>query len=1036
MPQFFINRPVFAWVIAILITLAGTISIFNMAVEAYPQIAPPSVNVSASYPGASAAVLESSVTNVIEQQLTGLEGLLYFTSSSSNNGRVHISLFFENGTDLDIAAVETQNRVSSAEPRLPEEVRRNGIHVGKANSGFLMLLSLQSTDGSLDREALNNLMEARVLDPIQRVSGVGGANQFGSGYAMRIWLNPDKLHGYGLTAVDALNAVRAQNVQFAAGAIGAAPAVPGQGLTVNVTAESRFSSPEQFRNIILRTNVDGSTVRLGDVARVELGSSGYGFFTRSHGKPVAGAGIELLPGANALSVSKAVRAKMAELAKTFPAGVTWSVPFDASTFVRISIVEVVKTLGEAIVLVFLVMLLFLQNLRATLIPTIVVPVALTGAFGGLYLAGFSINVLTLFGLVLAIGIVVDDAIVVVENVERIMSEEGLPPREATQKGMGQITGAIVAVTTVLASVFIPSAMMGGSVGAIYRQFALTIAISMALSAIMALSFTPALCATLIKPVHGTPNRFLRWFNRNFDRVTRHYLHRVGQAVHHTPRWMAGFVLVVLLVALLFWRLPSSFLPSEDQGYMLAVVQLPPGATIDRTSQVMASMTDILDSNPDIADVVEVGGFSFLGSGENVGMAFIQLTPWDERDKTAEQLIGWANGAVQGIKDAQIFVVNLPVIQGLGQFGGFDFRLEDRGGLGHDKLVEARNVLLAKASQNPVLMGVRPNGLEDSPQLKLTVDRLKAQTMGLSVNDVYTAIQLMLAPVYANDFDYEGRIQRVELQAQAPYRMSVDGLDHYYVRNSGGELVPVSTVVTPQWQVGPPTLDRYNGFSSVAITGSAAPGHSSGEAMSAMEHIVEAYLPDGIGYEWSGQSLQEIMSGAQAPIVYALSLIVVFLCLAALYESWSIPLSVLMVVPLGVLGTLLFTWARGLSDDIYFKIGVIAIIGLAAKNAILIIEFARAEQNSGKGAVAAVMEACRLRFRPVLMTSIAFIFGVLPLAVSTGAGANSRHAIGTGVIGGMVLATTLGVLMIPVFYVFVRRLVGDKSDGREDLIEKR
>ena len=717
MPQFFIERPVFAWVIAILITLGGSIAMFNMPVEAYPQIAPPSVRISASYPGANAEVLENSVTKVIEEQLTGLQGLLYFSSSSSSTGSVSVTLNFVNGTNLDIAAVQTQNRVARAEPRLPEEVRRNGIQVSKSGSGFLMLVALRSTDGSMSSGEINNLMASRVVDPIQRVDGVGSVRQFGSAYGMRIWLNPDKLHGYGLSATDALNAVRAQNVQFAAGSIGGAPATSKQGVTATVSGESRFSTPQQFADIILRANPDGTHVRLGDVARIELGPATYGHFNRFNGKPVAGMGVELLPGANALEVAAAVRARMKQLAVNFPPGVTWLTPFDSSTFVSISIKEVVKTLFEAVVLVFLVMLLFLQNLRATLIPTLVVPVALTGAFAGLFIAGFSINVLTLFGLVLAIGIVVDDAIVVVENVERLMSEEGLSPVEATKKGMQQITGAIVAVTSVLASVFIPSALMSGSVGAIYRQFALTIAISMALSALMALTFTPALCASLIKPPNKQPNRFFRSFNHQFDRTTRAYLHHVRRAVHHAPRWMMVFIAVLGLCALLFWRLPSSFLPSEDQGNMMVVVQLPPGATMQRTTEVMTRMTKILRSDPAIDGVMEVGGFSFVGSGENVGMGFVRLKPWGEREQSAEQVIQSANQHLHQIRDASIFATNLPVIRGLGRFGDFDFQLEDASGAGHEALADAADKLVKAAGKEPSLSNVRINGLEDAPQLK-------------------------------------------------------------------------------------------------------------------------------------------------------------------------------------------------------------------------------------------------------------------------------------------------------------------------------
>ncbi|HET6546071.1 MAG TPA: multidrug efflux RND transporter permease subunit [Rhodanobacteraceae bacterium] len=1027
MPRFFIDRPVFAWVIALLITLAGTIAIFNLPVEAYPPIAPPSINIRANYPGASAEVIESSVTQIIEQQLTGLEGLLYFSSSSSSTGTSSISLAFENGTDLDTAAVETQNRVSAAEPRLPQEVRDQGVRVRKANSGFLMVVALQSKDGSMDTAALNNLIAAQVLDPISRVNGVGDTNQFGSEYAMRIWLDPQKLQGYGLTATDALDAARGQNVQFAAGAVGAQPAVEGQAVTATVSAESRFSTPEQFRSIILRANRDGSVVRMGDVARVELGEYNYGNFSRLDARPVSAFGVQLLPGANALTVADAVKSKMQQLAGNFPPDVQWSVPFDSTTFVKISIEEVIKTLGEAIVLVFLVMLLFLQNLRATLIPTLVVPVALTGAFIGMYAFGFSINVLSLFGLVLAIGIVVDDAIVVVENVERIMREEGLPPREATRKAMDQITGAVVAVTVVLAAVFVPASLMPGSVGAIYRQFALTIAVSMALSALMALSFTPALCASFLRPEHEHANRFLRAFNNGYESFARHYQSRVGKAVRHIPRWMLGYLVAVLVAGLLFWRLPSSFLPDEDQGYIMSTIQLPPGATLDRTRAVVARVEDILLHDADVSGLLDIGGFSFVGRGESVGLAFVRLKDWSERDHSATRIIAGLNAKFASIRDAKVFASNLPVIRGLGQFGGFDFRLQDQGGLGHDALMAAHDTLLAKAAHDPRLSDVRTNGLEDAPSLDMRVDRVQAQAMGLTVSDVYNAIQLMLAPVYVNDFYYQGRVLRVEMQADAPYRMSPQDIGDFYTRAGDGAMVPLSGVVDTEWSVKSPSLDRYNGVGSIAITGTPSPGLSSGEAMTAMQDLVAKYLPAGIGYEWSGQSLQEILSGQQAPLLFALSLIVVFLCLAALYESWSIPAAVMLVVPLGLLGAVALSSIRGLDNDVYFKVGLIAIIGLSAKNAILIIQFAVALQAEGKALTAATLEGCRLRLRPILMTSIAFILGVLPLAISTGAGANSRHAIGTGVIGGMLGATVFGLLLVPVFYVLVRRLLGDRTD---------
>ncbi len=1030
MPQFFIDRPVFAWVIAILITLGGTIAIFNLAIEAYPQIAPPSVQVRANYPGANAQVIQSTVTQVIEQNLSGIDNLLYFTSSSSSTGSANLTLYFTNGTDLDTAAVQTQNAVNAATPRLPAAVNNLGVTVRKSGTGFLEIIALQSRDDSMNTMALNNLIASQLIDPISRVEGVGSVNQFGSEFAMRIWLDPLKLQGYKLTASDALNAVRAQNVMFSAGSIGAQPTAPGQGITATVSAESSFSTPEQFRNIILRANPDGSVVRLGDVARVELGSYSYGNFSRLDGKPVAAFGVSLLPGANALTVAKAVGEKMDQLAKNFPPGVVWSVPVDTTGFVKVSIIEVVKTLGEAIVLVFIVMLLFLQNLRATLIPTLVVPVALTGAFIGMYAFGFSINVLSLFGLVLAIGIVVDDAIVVVENVERIMREEGLPPKEATRKGMTQITGAVIAVTTVLASVFIPAALMPGSVGAIYRQFAMTIAVSMALSALMALSFTPALCASLLRPEHEHTNWFLRKFNNGYESMARHYISRLGKAIHHTPRWMVGYFAAVLVAGLLLWHLPSSFVPEEDQGEVFITVQLPPGATMDRTSAVIRQVEKIVVGDADVANAFTVGGFSFLGNGDNVGMAFVHLKDWSERKHGANELISILNRKFSKIQEAQVVALNRPVIRGLGQFAGFDFELEDRSGLGHDALVAARDKLIAEAAKDKRLQNVRTNGLEDAPTLDMKVDRVQAQSMGLSVSDVYNAIQLMLSPVYANDFYYQGRVLRVEMQADAPYRMAPEDIGNFYTLSSNDAMVPLSSVVSTKWTIAPPELDRYNGFGSISLTGTPGPGYSSGDAITAMQELVAKYLPTSMGYEWSGQSLQEIISGAQAPMLFGLSIIVVFLCLAALYESWSIPVAVLLVVPLGVLGAALLTSARGLQDDVYFKIGLIAIIGLSAKNAILIVAFAVDMQKQGMGLLKATLEACRIRLRPILMTSIAFILGVLPLAISTGAGANSRHAIGTGVIGGMLGATVLGLLLVPVFYVVVRRLLGDRSDGTE------
>jgi multidrug efflux pump len=1034
MSRFFIGHPIFAWVIAILIVLAGVIALFNLGIESYPSVVPPQVVVGASYPGASAETTEKAVTQVIEQQLTGIDHRLYFASTSSSSGGSNITLTFETGTDPDIAQVQVQNKVSLATPRLPSEVTQQGVVVAKANAGFLMVVALRSTNPAIDRNALNDIVGSRVLDQISRLPGVGSTQQFGSEYAMNIWLNPDKLHGYGLSASDALNAVRAQNVQFAAGRIGGQPSLPEQGFTATVSAEGRFSSPEQFENIILRANPDGTTVRLKDVARVGFGAFNYGFDTQWNGKPTGAFAIQLLPGANALQVASLVRAKMDELQPSFPSGVTWFSPYDSTTFVKTSIREVVKTLAEAVCLVFLVMLIFLQNFRATLIPTLVIPVALLGTFLGMSIIGFTINQLTLFGMVLAIGIVVDDAIVVIENVERIMSEEKLPPVEATIKAMSQITGAVVAITVVLAAVFIPSALQTGTAGEIYKQFALTIAMAMAFSAFLALGFTPALCATILKPQnHESHNIVFRGFNRAFDRVRRTYVGHIGSAVTHAPRWMILFVVIAVLCGWLFTRLPGSFLPEEDQGYTLAIVQLPPGATFQRTSAVMNEVQSTLEKQEGFDGMMRIVGFSFVGQGENVGMAFVRLKPWDERKTNAAEFIQKANGALHAIRDAQIFVVNLPTVRGLSQFGGFDMFLQDRSGQGRDALASARNALLASAAKDPALTGVRPNTLEDAPQLRLDVDRVQAETMGLSVSDVFNAIQLMFAPVYVNDFFYQGRIKRVTMQADAPFRMGPDALGHFYTPStlpgaSPDAMIPLSNVVKSTWFTGSPSLTRYNGYSAVEIVGSQAPGRSSGEAMDAISRIVQKDLPTGFGFDWTGQSYQEILSGNAATLLLALSIVVVFLCLAALYESWSIPVAVLLVVPLGVLGAILAATVRGLPNDIFFKIGLITIIGLAAKNAILIVEFAVAEQKAGQKLRDAVVDAARLRLRPILMTSFAFIMGVTPLAISSGAGANARHAIGTGVIGGMLFATFLGLLLIPVFYVVVRKLLGDTLEG--------
>ena len=1035
MPKFFIEHPVFAWVVAILISLGGVISILNLGVESYPSVAPPQITVNATYPGASASTAEKAVTQVIEQQLTGIDNLVYFSSSSSSSGRVSITLTFDSGTNADIAQVQVQNKVALATPRLPSEVTKQGVVVAKANAGFLMAVGVRSDDGNVDRDALNDIVGARVLEQISRIPGVGSTQQFGAEYAMRIWLNPEQLQGYHLSATDVYNAIGTQNLQFAAGSVGGDPAPNGQAFTATVAAEGRYSTPEEFENTILRANADGSVVKLKDVARVSFGASNYGFDTKYNGKPVAAFAIQLLPGANALDVSKAVRAKMDDLAGSFPAGVSWFTPYDSTTFVNISIKEVIHTLIEAIVLVFLVMLIFLQNFRATIIPTLVIPVALLGTFMGMLAIGFTINQLTLFAMVLAIGIVVDDAIVVIENVERIMSEEKLDPKPATQKAMGQITGAVVAITVVLAAVFIPSALQPGASGEIYKQFALTIAMAMGFSALLALTFTPALCAAFLKPTHNdNPNWVYRTFNKYYGKLEKGYVGSVGSVIRHSPRWLVVFALLLVLCGFLFTRLPGSFLPEEDQGYALAIVQLPPGATKTRTSEVFDQLRGTLEKQDAFEGMMQITGFSFVGSGENVGMAFVRLKDWSKRNETAPEFIQKMNKLAYGIKDAQIFFVNLPTVQGLGQFGGFDMWLQDRGGAGQDALMDARNTLLGAAGKDTSLVGVRPNTLENAPQLQLKVDRVQAQTMGVSVNDVYTAIQMMLAPVYVNDFFYAGRIKRVNMQADAAYRTGPESLRSYYVPSSLSKdatgqraMIPLSSVVKADWIYAPPALSRYNGYSAVNIVGAPAPGGSSGQAMSTMERLVHDDLPAGFGYDWSGMSYQEILAGNAATLLMVLSIVVVFLCLAALYESWSIPVAVLLVVPIGILGAVVFSLMRGLPNDLYFKIGMVTVIGLAAKNAILIVEFAVEQRAMGKTLRDATIEAAHLRFRPILMTSFAFILGVLPMAISSGAGANARHSLGTGVIGGMLFATVIGVLLIPLFFVCVRRVLGDKMD---------
>jgi multidrug efflux pump len=1066
MPSFFIDRPVFAWVVAVLISLFGYIAMRTMGIDSYPDIAPPQITVTATYPGASAATMESTVTQVIEQQLTGIDNLLYFSSTSSASGQSTITLTFATGTNPDIAQVQVQNKVTLASPLLPAQVSQQGVVIAKASPDILMFIALQSSNPSVDAGRLSDIMASQVQPVIGRISGVGNTNLLGAEYAARIWLDPDKLHGYGLSTTQVLNAVTSQNAQFAAGSLGADPAIKGQVFTATVTGDELFSTLQQFRDIIVLANADGTTVKLSDVARITFGPQTYGFAPVYDGKPAAGLGIFLLPGANALQVGNAVKAQMATLVKDMPPGITWDVPYDTTPFITASITDVAKTLVEAIILVFFVMLVFLQNLRATIIPTLVIPVALLGTFVGLTLLHYTLNQLTLFGMVLAIGIVVDDAIVVIENVERIMTEEQLEPKEATRKAMGQITGAIIAITVVLSAVFIPSALQPGATGIIYSQFALTIAVSMGISALLAMSFTPSLCAAILKPAHEQKkNRFFVWFDRTFDKTSHKYVGHVGSAVRHAPRWMAVFAVVVVLAGFLYTRLPTSFVPDEDQGAILALVNLPPGATLQRTDHVMTEIRDRLLHSPigdSIAHIFQPEGFSFVGTSENVGIVFIKLKTWSARSQTAMQLIPQINKLMSDLPDAQVFATDPPTIRGLSQFGGVDMYLQARAGQSRAQLASAQQTLLANAGKSPVLSGIRPNSLPSAPQLQIRVDRTQAQTMGLSLTDVYNTVEMELAPFYVNQFTYAGRIKRVYIQADAPYRMDLGSLDHLYTpsgitsaasgaasaatdaTNTSGYLtpvdpsaanssispynmVPLSSVIKSDWTLGPLVLPRYNGYSAIEIVGNSASGYSTGQAMQALQNIVDQKLPSGFDADWTGQSYQELLSGSSAGVLMALSIVVVFLCLSALYESWSIPVSVLLVVPLGLLGMLAFCLLRNIPNDIYFKIGLVTVIGLAAKNAILIVEFAVAGQSRGKTLYDAVLEASKLRLRPILMTSMAFILGVLPLAISTGAGASSRHEIGTGVIGGMLFATFLGLLLIPVFYVAVRRVLGDKLD---------
>jgi len=1026
MALFFIDRPVFAWVIAIVIMLAGGLAILGLPVEQYPRIAPPAVSINASYPGASATILEDAVTQVIEQKMTGIDNLRYMASTSDSSGQATITLTFEPEADPDIAQVQVQNKLQLALPLLPQEVQQQGLTVTKSTSDFLMVIGFVAPDGGLGQGAIADYVASNLQDPISRVAGVGEVTTFGPKNAMRIWLDPDRLYSHQLTATDVVEAIRTENAEVSAGQLGGLPAAPGQQLNASIVAQTRMQTADEFAAILLRVNPDGSQVRLRDVARVEIGSESYAVTARYNGQPAAGLGVRLAAGANALDTADAVRARVAQLQPFFPPGLEAIYPYDTTPFVRLSIEGVVKTLAEAIVLVFLVMYLFLQNLRATLIATITVPVVLLGTFGVLAAFGFTINTLTMFAMVLAIGLLVDDAIVVIENVERIMAEEGLAPREATRKSMGQITGALVGIALVLSAVFVPMAFFGGSAGAIYRQFSLTIVAAMTLSVVVAVVLTPALCATLLKPAghHAVRRGPFGWFNRAFDAGTRAYRNSVERSVTRLGRYGAAYTLVIAGLVYLFLQMPSAFLPTEDRGQLFLLWSAPPGATTERAMQTARAVeAHFMETEPDAVEgLFTISGFSFAGRGQNMGLAFVRLKDWSLRttpELGAAAVAGRAMRALSRVKDAMIFPVLPPSVPGLGNANGFDLQLQDLGGVGHAALLDARNQLLGMAAQDSRLVGVRPNGMEDTPQYRVEVDREKARALGLSLAAVNGTLSTAWGSAYVNDFLEDGRVKRVFVQADAPFRMLPSDLDRWHVRNAEGGMVPFSAFASGEWTFGSPKLERYNGSPSMNIQGAAAPGVSSGEAMAAMETLI-ARLPAGIGFEWTGLSFEERLTGAQAPALYALSILVVFLCLAALYESWAVPAAVMLVVPLGVIGAVAAATLAGLPNDIYLQVGLLTTVGLSAKNAILIVEFAKTLRDSGVELGEAVVEASRQRLRPILMTSMAFILGVLPLALSTGAGSESRNAIGIGVLGGMISATVLAIFFVPVFFVAIYR----------------
>ncbi|AZO29863.1 efflux RND transporter permease subunit [Mesorhizobium sp. M1B.F.Ca.ET.045.04.1.1] len=1032
MSTFFINRPIFAWVIAIVIMLGGLLALRSLPISQYPQIAPTTVNISANYPGADAQTVENSVTKVIEQGMTGIDNLDYMTATSTSTGSASITLTFTSAANPDTAQVQTQNKLQLVQSQLPQVVQSNGITVSKSSTGFLMVIGFVSGDGKMNSTDLADYVDSTVNDTLKRVEGVGSTQLFGSGYAMRIWLDPDKLAQYALMPSDVATAIEAQNTQVSAGQLGGLPARKGQQLNATVTAKSRLQTAEQFRSIILKSNTDGSLVRLNDVAKVEIGAESYTTAAFYNGKPAAGVAVNLATGANAISTAEAVRATIDRLSSTFPQGVEVVYPYDTSPFVRLSIEEVVKTLAEAIVLVFLVMLLFLQNLRATIIPTIAVPVVLLGTFGVLSFFGYSINTLTMFAMVLAIGLLVDDAIVVVENVERVMQEEGLPPKEATRKSMNEITGALIGIATVLSAVFVPMAFFGGSTGIIYRQFSVTIVSAMVLSVLVALVLTPALCATILRPPrdHATQRGPFGWFNRAFDRGTTAYRDGSHGIINRGKRFLVVFLAIVIAMGWMFARLPSSFLPEEDQGILITSVQLPTGATQDRTERVLAKVTDhYLNEEKDAVEgVFTASGFGFGGAGQNVGIAFVRLKDFDKRTSpalAAQAVAGRAMGAFSKIRDAQVFALAPPAIQGFGNTSGFDFYLQDVNGAGHEALIQTRNQLLGLAAQSKLLANTRPNGQEDQPQFSVDIDQEKASALGIGLADINNTLSTAWGSDYVNDFIDRGRVKPVYLQSDPDFRMQPEDLDKWQVRNSGGAMVPFSAFASSHWTYGSPRLERYNGSAAVEIQGAAAAGVSSGAAMDEIDKLV-AQLPAGYAHEWTGLSHQEKLSGNQAMALYAISALVVFLCLAALYESWSIPFAVMLSVPIGIFGALAAASLFGQTNDVYFKVGLLTTIGLASKNAILIVEFAIERQAAGMGLVEATLEAARQRLRPILMTSLAFILGVTPLAIASGAGSGAQNSVGIGVMGGMIAATVIGVFLVPLLFVSVRRIFKGKA----------